>query len=321
MLREQLPYHPTSTFVIPQWESMYVAVNKAACTSVKWLLADLQGERRERFYGSISSEVSRAMTIHRRNLWQKTPMATDLSDDELAAISPDNGWFVFTVVRHPTARLFSAWQSKLLLREPWWANKLGDAEWFPRIPESSDDIVDDFVRFVRAIVRDPGLVIPNRHFAPQHRMVAWKRMRYTRIYRTSELDELLEDFADHLRERGWHGERLALERSNAAPLPAIPAMFVPEVLDASRSLYRLDYEVLGYEDAMPDEVRPLDSYSDVAVAEVRRLIERAERIGDLSRRARALRARTLARPTPAPPAAPGALRKVAWRMRRRILGR
>ena len=36
-----------------------------------------------------------------------------------AAISPENGWFVFTVVRHPAARLFSAWQSKLLLREPW----------------------------------------------------------------------------------------------------------------------------------------------------------------------------------------------------------
>lgn len=294
---------------------MYVAVNKAACTTLKWLVADLQGESRERFYGSISSEVSRAMTIHRRNLWEKTPMAADLSDDELAAISPDDGWFVFAVVRHPGARLFSAWQSKLLLREPWWANEFGAADWFPRVPESSDEIVEDFVRFVRAVVREPGLVIPNRHFAPQHRMLAWKRMHYTRVYRTTELGRFVEDFANHLAECGWDGGRLTLERSNAAPLPAIPALFTPEVVEASRSLYRLDYKVYGYDDAMPDEVRTLDGYSDAAVAEVRRLIERAERIGDLSRQARALR--SLPRPAPAPSAT---LRKAARRMGRRILG-
>ena len=120
MRRDQLPQHPTATYVMPRWRAMYVSVNKAACTSLKWLVAEVQAEDPERFHGSLSSELSRTMTIHRRDLWEHTPMAREMPDEKLDAISPDEGWFVFGVVRHPTARLFSAWQSKLLLREPWW---------------------------------------------------------------------------------------------------------------------------------------------------------------------------------------------------------
>ena len=44
MRREQLPPHKTACYVMPHWKAMYVSVNKAACTSLKWLVADLQGE-------------------------------------------------------------------------------------------------------------------------------------------------------------------------------------------------------------------------------------------------------------------------------------
>jgi hypothetical protein len=296
--REDLPRHPTSTFVLPRWQAMYVAVNKAACTSLKWLIADLQDERRERFYESLSSEISRTMTIHRRRLWEHTPMAADLDDDELTAISPDGGWFVFAVVRHPTSRLFSAWQSKLLLREPSWVAKCGGADWFPRIPRCGDDIVEDFARFVRAVDRDPALVMANRHFAPQHRLLALKRMRYTRIYTTHEIPLLLEDLSGHLRERGWQGAELALERSNAAPLRPIAGLFGEDVLQAARSIYRQDFAAFEFGGPAPAQLEPVDTYPDAAVAEIGRLIERSERIGDLSLRARELRELARAMPQP-----------------------
>jgi hypothetical protein len=285
---------------MPRWEAMYVAVNKAACTSLKWLIADLQEERRERFHASLSSEVSRTMTIHRRRLWEHTPMAAELDDEQLRAISPDDGWFVFAVVRHPTARLFSAWQSKLLLREPSWVARCGDADWFPRIPRNGDDIVEDFTRFARAVVRDPGLVVANRHFAPQHRLLALRRMRYSRVYRTDEIPRLLEDLAAHLQARGWNGGPLTLPRTNAAPLPPIAGLFGPEVLDASRSVYARDFDAFGFPDPAPAHVEPASTYPDAAVAEIQRLIERSERIGDLSRQARELRERLEAMPARRP---------------------
>src|SRR3954469_25709398 len=111
MRRDQLNRHKTATYVMRRHKAVYVSVNKAACTSLKWLVAGLQGEDPERFHRSISREVARSMTIHRRALWQRTPMLHRLDDAELARIGPEQGWFVFAVVRHPGARLFSAWQS------------------------------------------------------------------------------------------------------------------------------------------------------------------------------------------------------------------
>jgi Sulfotransferase family len=291
MRRDDLPRHPTATFVMPRWQAMYVSVNKAACTTLKWLVAEVQGEDLERFHSSLWDEVSRTMTIHQRRLWQRTPMALRMSEAKLAPISPGNGWFVFGVVRHPTARLFSAWQSKLLLREPWWVDQFGGEEWFPRVPESGQDIVDEFIRFVRTVVRDPGqAIMRNRHFAPQGWMLAADRMPYTRIYKTSEIGELLEDFEEHLRARGYDGGPLKLLRANETPLKPIASLFPPDVLDAARTLCADDFERFGYDDVMPGGLDPSDRYDDEVLPEIIRLIERAERINDLALRAREIRA-------------------------------
>jgi len=301
---------------------MYVSVNKAACTSLKWLVADLQNERPEKFAKSLSRELTRTMTVHRRNLWKKTPMAKQLSDEALAAVNPED-WFIFAVVRHPTARLFSAWQSKLLLREPWWVEEFGHEDWFPRIPRSGEDVVEDFVRFVRAAREDPEQrIMRNRHFAPQPWMLATDRMEYTRIYKTSEIPQLLQDFERHLRARRWSGNPLGLRRANETPLKPIPSLFGPEVLDAVRELYATDFAEFGYDDPMPAGLDSSDEYTEPQVAEVERLIERAERINDLALRGQQLthalkeaRAREQARRRPLK-----TMRRWAWRTKRRVTG-
>jgi hypothetical protein len=324
MQREQLPPHKTATYVMPRWKAVYVSVNKAACTSLKWLVADLQGESRERFHRSLSREVSRTMTIHRRSLWQHTPMAKRLPEEQLAEISPDNGWFVFAVVRHPTARFFSAWQSKLLLREPWWVPQFGDEPWFPRIPSSGEAIVEDFTRFVDAMAADPEQrIMRNRHFAPQAGMLAVDRMPYTKIYETREIPQLLDDFERHLRVQGYDGGPLKLERANETPLKPIRALFPDDVLTHIKTLHAADFEAFPYSDAMPGGLDPADRYDDAAVAEIHRLIERGERIGDLALRARAFKRRAeraAAQPQPAPPPAPHPVRVLAWRAKRRLAG-
>jgi Sulfotransferase family len=323
--RDQLPPHKTATFVMPRWKAMYVSVNKAACTSIKWLVAELQEEDPARFHRSLSREVTRTMTIHRRHLWQKTPMAKRLPDDELAEISPDNGWFVFGVVRHPTARLFSAWQSKLLLREPWWVEQYGDEEWFPRQPRTGDDIVDEFLRFVRIVAQDPEQrIMRNRHFAPQLWMLAADRMPYTRIYKTSEISELLVEFEAHLHARGYTGVPLTLPRANETPLKPIAGLFTPEVLDASRTLYGGDFERFGYDDVTPGGLDPAATYDDAVVAEMGRLVERQERINDLALRVRDIKEHARAAIAAAqqqPPSPPSRVRRLAWRAKRRLVSR
>jgi hypothetical protein len=151
------------------------------------------------------------------------------------------------------------------------------------VPASGDDVVEDFTRFVRAIEQNPEQrVIRNRHFAPQRGLLAVDTMPYTRIYRTTEIPQLLQDFERHLRDQGWEGEPLTLARANETPLKPIRPLFTPEVLDASAKLYVEDFETFGYDDPLPAGIDPADSYDPASIAEVGRLVERAERIHDLA---------------------------------------
>jgi hypothetical protein len=289
MRRDQLPPHRTATYVMPRYKAVYVSVPKAACTSLKWLVADVQGERAERFHRSLSREVGRAMTIHRRGMWQHTPMLHELDESKLDAIAPENGWFIFTVVRHPSARVFSGWQSKFLLREPRWEHDMGGEPWFPRVPESTQDVVEDFGRFIASIdkKRDQQ-VMRDRHFLPQADLITADRTPYSRVYTTREMPQLLTDLEAHLRRHGWDGT-LKLRRSNETPLRPIAALYTDEVRAAIERIYARDFQTLPYDDAMPDGLDPAGEWPASSFAEIERLIDRSERIGDLALRAQALR--------------------------------
>jgi hypothetical protein len=284
MRRDQLPPHKTATYVLPGYKTVYVSVPKAACTSLKWLVAELQGEDLERFYRSRSREVARAMTIHRRERFFRTPMLHQLPDEELAAISPGDGWFVFAVVRHPAARIWAGWQSKFLLREPRWMEEFGGESWLPRLPASTDDVRDEFARFVAALAADPEqAVLRDRHFLPQARLVG-AATPYTRIYDTSEIPALLDDLGAHLRAHGWEGT-LELRQFNETPLAPLASAFGPEVTAGIQSLYASDFERFGYADPHPPAIANgagAKTYPPELLRAVGLLAERAERTGDIA---------------------------------------
>jgi hypothetical protein len=294
MRRDQLPPHKTATYVLSRYKTVYVSVPKAACTSLKWLVAELQGEDPDRFYRSRSREVGRAMTIHRRDRWRHTPMLHELSDPELAAISPDEGWFVFAVVRHPSARLWAGWQSKFLLREARWIDEFTDAPWLPRVPQSTRDVVEDFSRFVEALASDPGQpVLNDRHFMSQRDLITPAVTPYTNVYDTTELPRLVEDLRTHLRAEGWDGT-LALRQSNETPLAPPASLFTPTVTESIRNVYRADFETFGYADVIPANSASANEYPHALLVAVGLLAERSERIGDLALRAQAFADRTYA---------------------------
>ena len=287
MRRDELPPHKTATYVLPRYKTVYVSVPKAACTSLKWLIAELQGEDPERFHQSLSREVGRAMTIHRRGLWRHTPMLHELSDEELVAISPDDGWFVFAVVRHPSARLWSAWQSKFLLREPRWVDEFADAPWLPRIPRSSEDVAEDFRRFVESIASEPSQpVMRNRHFMTQTELVAPATTPYTNVFDTGEIPRLLEELGAHLREHGWQ-EPLTLKQSNETPLTPLATLFTAAVTQGIRNVYGADFDGFGYARVVPPKTEVGD-YPHALLVAVERIAERNERLGDLAVRAQSL---------------------------------
>jgi hypothetical protein len=281
-----------ATFVLPEWKLVFVSTPKAACTSIKWMLADLQGIDHRKFHASLSGETTRATTIHQhRYVWQPgTPRLLDLTKEQLAEITAANGWFFFTMTRHPTMRLWSAWQSKFLMREPRFRVQFASEPWLPRIPETTDDVVEDWEAFVSAIAADPETpIMKDNHFRPQSLLLNVPRTRYHRIYDTSEFGEMRRDVHAHVERLGWTTE-LPNPRSNESPLPAITRVFPPHIVDAIAKVYADDFAKLSYDDPMPAKVRAED-YSPDLLAATGIIAERGERIGDLSRRARRLSVR------------------------------
>jgi hypothetical protein len=151
-------------------------------------------------------------------------------------------------------------------------------------------VVEDFQRFVRSIGENRDqLVLRDRHFQSQSRLLTPERTPYTRIYQTAEIPELLEELGTHLRGQGWRGS-LDLVRSNETPLRPVAAMFTPDVDAAIAEIYAEDFERFGYESVEPDKLEPTDEYAESTLLEIGRLVERAERISDLALRAQRLAA-------------------------------
>ncbi len=280
---------PGNSFVLPQHKVVYISVTKAACTTMRWMIAGLAGEDAEAFYRTPVGHQTRLMTIHNRTRWQHTPQLKDLPPSTLAKISPDDGWFVFAVVRDPHSRLWSGWQSKLLVRHSRYVRLYADQPWFPRVPEGPEDVVEDFHRFVedRPWETHPELR-RDVHFLPQVRSVRPAGINYTRIYDVTELAELFTDLTLHLEAMGLSAD-LDAPRANETPLPLTRAALTGPVQDAVRDAYRDDFEAFGHLWA-PDGPNVADEmWSPDAIRLVQYQVDANERIGDLAEEARLLR--------------------------------
>lgn len=277
-------------FVVPDLKILYISVAKNACTTIKWLVAELAGEDPAQFVLGSGPYVARDEAVHIRSRWHRTPTLNQIPPELRAQISPDNGWFVFGVVRDPRPRLFSAWQNKFLLRNPAYI-QWRDEPWYPRVPQRPEDVVEDFAMFVDLLHRRPDAeVADDAHFQPQVPYLAEDVVPYSSIYDISTLDTLLADLGEHVRSQGWQGE-LRLGRSNDTPLRATADVFVPPVREQVDALFGEDLERFGHlwDFARLESVPP---WSKDAMAGLRAQIALSERICDLIEMVREARAAT-----------------------------
>ncbi len=283
---------PKNSFVLPDHKILYMSVTKAACTSVRWMLAHLGGEDPASFSGGTGAVQSKLMTIHGgRDRWQRTPQLTDLSAPELADISPENGWFVFALVRDPWSRFWSAWESKFLVRHNSYLRRFADEPFFPRVPRHAEEVVEDFRRFVELHpwTTDERLM-SDVHFWPQARSVLVDRVPYTRIYDVRQFGELTSDLHAHLHGLGLDSELYA-PRANETPLGLTREVMSGGVKEAIEYHYSDDFDLFGDRWSFEDLKFVPDGWNADALAHAEYHTVANEWIGELSDRAREHRAR------------------------------
>ena len=108
------------------------------CTSMLWLIAGVP--RRRPPHPRCSPQpgtrgYSRTGGARPSDLAKVFRLLQLLPADEVEQVTSEDGWFRFCLTRHPVERLWSSWQSKLLLREPDFLGWYGTAQWFPRAPK------------------------------------------------------------------------------------------------------------------------------------------------------------------------------------------
>ena len=237
---------PFNTWVLPEHKVVYVSAAKVACTTLKWMVADLAGEDHRRIDTVASGMQSRLMTIHPgRSLLQHVQAVHTMPADEVAQISPDNGWFVFGALRDPWSRLWSAWQSKVLVRANRYLRHFGDEPFFPRVPTKASDIVEDFRTFVEMA---PWTTHPelkeDLHFRPQVRALQPDKIPYTRIYDLTDFKSMTADLHAHLQAIGKDQE-LYVPRANETPVPMSRDVWADGLKERVEVLFREDFDAFG----------------------------------------------------------------------------
>lgn len=226
------------TVVLPELRIVFLPVPKAACTSVLWLLSELAGIPAERFAQSPMPEVSAALTVHDMNQWAPEQRLGHYDEAERRRMLDDDGWLRFSIVRDPAPRLWSAWQSKLLLREPRFVEQFGRAPWFPRIPQAPGDLVEDFRRFVAAL---PSGAVEDVHWSVQHELV--DQLPLTHLGRVERLSETLELLRAHVPADRWPADA---RRDNRSPLSMPPHAYDEPAAAIVAQRHAADYEHFGY---------------------------------------------------------------------------
>lgn len=281
---------PGNSFVLPDHKMVYISVTKVACTSLRWMVADLGGEDLQSFYSATGPHQSRLMTIHRaRSNWNHSPQLGALAPELLEDISRDRGWFIFAVVRDPWSRLWSAWQSKFLVRHTPYVRRFIDEPWFPRIPEKPSDVVEDFRSFVEAAPWTSNAdLAKDVHFLPQTRSVRPRHINYTKIYDLHDMSSLIADVTEHLKTVRREQE-LYLPRANEMPLPMTSQVLEGGVREEIERLYAADFDVFGERWNFHSLRLAPDGWSPDAIRHAQSHVVANERIGDLTVAARQLR--------------------------------
>jgi hypothetical protein len=270
------------TVVLPELRVLYLPIPKAGWTTVLWLLAELANIPPDTFEHSTLPGVSPALTVHDMSLWGPGRSLADYQGEEREQILTEDGWFRFSVVRDPAPRLWSAWQSKLLLREPRFLADYGDEPWFPRVPRDAAELVEDFRRFVASVAAGEAMDV---HWSIQHDLI--DQLPLDHVGRLESLDETLALLRAHLPDEPWP-ERTRHE--NRTPIPLPRGAFDVATADALNRHYAADFASFGYDRVEPSaDAEAMAAWEDrVAplVPVVQETIERHERIGQLHRMAR-----------------------------------
>jgi Sulfotransferase family len=285
-------------FVAERSRTLYIRVPKAACTTMLWGLLELEGHDPSMMSRSRLPRLSTPdVVVHDMALYPVPTLANvepSLREEALTSVD----WLRVAIVRNPFARLYSAWESKLLIKPPG-VNRFDGA---PALIESEQgvDVGASFRTFVRMMSEESKRWMAERHFGLQAELVPTAVLGDIELVPTAGISELF----GRLSERA--GVTVTPRRSNQGLGIDGTTLLDPETAETIVRLYAPDFELTGADPGAYSLGKPvfLDSMALCLLRLATARSERTIQLGRTLQRAQAPRKRTV-------------LRRVARRLARR----
>lgn len=249
-LRSRLAY---GSYVCPTRQVLYLETPKAACSTMKWILADLKGKSPVMRPGV--NETSLAMSIHDRSQHPMANLTTVPFEIAQMALTSSE-WTRFCVVRNPYARLFSAWAEKIRELSPRFRPIVQDIlDWDPR---SAECVSVSFSSFLHYLISSASKQVQNdAHFLPMSKLLLPDLINYTHILRLEEFPDEFGAVIARIAPEANAQTLLANHRVNTS-LPLVwQDAYDKETAEAAREIAGDDFRVFGY-DADSWRLQPLE---------------------------------------------------------------
>jgi glycosyltransferase involved in cell wall biosynthesis len=242
-----------------QWNSycshnkkiFYVATPKVACSSIKWWFAELEGISESLINSTDSNESDPELIIH-DTLYKVAPHITGLPLENLEEALYSDDFFRFAIVRNPYKRIFSAWQSKILLREPFQSQRYKNQIFFHFPLESKSDITTAFESFLIYLHESESLQYKDVHWTPQFQLLRPDLISYSAIGKIEEVKDLEKSLLSHL--GSAHPSPFSTRRANESLIPFSPEFISNTSASIIKNLYEKDFKAFGYSMTLPSSI-------------------------------------------------------------------
>jgi glycosyltransferase involved in cell wall biosynthesis len=227
---------------------LYISTPKVACTSLKWWFATLEGYSKALSEFEDSGESDPDLVIH-DSFHKVAPHVAGLGPEELAPALVSTDYFRFAVVRNPYKRIFSAWQSKLLLREPLQSRLYLEYDFFRYPIRTVEDIRSSFEAFLEHLAFKEAPEFLDLHWTPQVDLLRPDLISYTKLSQIENVGELSQALEEHL---GPHIlNPFTSRRANESLLDYSTDFITERSMDLIKMLYARDFDTFGYESSPP----------------------------------------------------------------------
>jgi Sulfotransferase family. len=256
----------------------YAAVDKAACTTMKWWLAEMEGIRDD-VVEYLSRDKDPKGVHHAYG--GVAPHLVPRSFGQIRAVFASGRYFCFSVVRNPYTRLFSAWSDKILEgRNDAIRHALGNSRLYAEAPLSLREAQESLEKFLVHLHETPGMLHANRHWMPQFFLLRPDLLSYNLITRLEAPDDLRIALAGKIG-REYIDPFMRERAKNSSQISYHPEFLSATAARLIRELYADDFARFGYD---PDSIPPGKGELDVAKIKKQLVRLARQRIGYAYRR-------------------------------------